>query len=129
LSREELLALVAAQAQVRAFTALGEVDARIRTLVTLAYTLCCHETPLRVGPKERRRCPAAGRVRPFDLRTAFEATTPTTRVYCCGPEPLLAAVEEMGSPTVRRDVHVERFAPKTVILAEPDHANCGWPTA
>jgi hypothetical protein len=39
----------------RAFTALGEVDARIRTLVTLAYAVCCDETPLRVGPKKMRR--------------------------------------------------------------------------
>jgi transposase len=39
----------------RAFTALGEVDARIRTLVTLAYAVCSDETPLRVGPKKMRR--------------------------------------------------------------------------
>ncbi len=39
----------------RAFAALGEVDARIRTLVTLAYAVCCDETPLRVGPKKMRR--------------------------------------------------------------------------
>ena len=39
----------------RAYTALSEVDARIRTLVTLAYAVCCDETPLRVGPKKMRR--------------------------------------------------------------------------
>jgi len=39
----------------RAYAALGEVDARIRTLVTLAYAVCCDETPLRVGPKKMRR--------------------------------------------------------------------------
>jgi transposase len=30
---------------------LGEVGQRIRTLITLAYAVCCDETPLRVGPK------------------------------------------------------------------------------
>src|SRR6187397_3130727 len=36
---------------------LGEVGQRIRTLITLAYAVCCDETPLRVGP----RSPAAGK--------------------------------------------------------------------
>src|SRR3954469_20627447 len=36
---------------------LGEVGQRIRTLITLAYAVCCDETPLRVGAKT----PAVGR--------------------------------------------------------------------
>ena len=36
---------------------LDEVHQRIRTLITLAYAVCCDETPLRVGP----RTPAAGK--------------------------------------------------------------------
>jgi len=36
----------------RAAGLLGEVDKRIRTLITLAYAVCCDETPLRVGPRE-----------------------------------------------------------------------------
>ena len=36
---------------------LGEVGQRIRTLITLAYAVCCDETPLRVGP----RSPVAGK--------------------------------------------------------------------
>jgi hypothetical protein len=36
---------------------LDEVGQRIRTLITLAYAVCCDETPLRVGAKT----PAAGR--------------------------------------------------------------------
>ena len=35
---------------------LAEVHDRIRTLITLAYAVCCDETPLRVGPEH----PAAG---------------------------------------------------------------------
>ena len=36
---------------------LGEVGQRIRALITLAYAVCCDETPLRVGPRK----PAAGK--------------------------------------------------------------------
>jgi hypothetical protein len=39
----------------RTFTALTDVDRRIRALVTLAYAVCCDETPLRVGTKRMRR--------------------------------------------------------------------------
>ncbi|MGH3999493.1 MAG: IS66 family transposase, partial [Pseudonocardiaceae bacterium] len=36
----------------RAAGLLDEADKRIRTLVTLAYAVCCDETPLRVGPNK-----------------------------------------------------------------------------
>lgn len=36
----------------RTATLLSEVDKRIRTLITVAYAVCCDETPLRVGPKK-----------------------------------------------------------------------------
>lgn len=41
-----------------------------------------------------------------------------TGVYCCGPEPLLAAAEqhELGA------LHVERFAPRPIVVEEPDLA-------
>ena len=38
----------------RAATLLVEVDKRIRALITVAYAVCCDETPLRVGPREPR---------------------------------------------------------------------------
>lgn len=41
----------------RAAALLAEVDQRIRTLITMAYAVCCDETPLRVGP----RTPKPGR--------------------------------------------------------------------
>jgi cytochrome P450/ferredoxin-NADP reductase len=37
---------------------------------------------------------------------------PDTLVYCCGPEPLLAAVEQNCQHWPSRSLHVERFAPK-----------------
>ncbi|GLZ36546.1 ferredoxin [Actinokineospora sp. NBRC 105648] len=45
----------------------------------------------------------------IDLATELGALQPNTAVYCCGPESLLAAVEQLcpsGS------LHVERFSPK-----------------
>jgi transposase len=36
----------------RAAGLLDEVDKRIRTLITLAYAVCCDETPLKVGPRQ-----------------------------------------------------------------------------
>jgi ferredoxin-NADP reductase len=41
----------------------------------------------------------------LDLPTLLAAARPGTAVYCCGPEPLLAAVEALGPA----DLHVERF--------------------
>ncbi|WP_206784773.1 PDR/VanB family oxidoreductase [Amycolatopsis sp. MtRt-6] len=41
----------------------------------------------------------------LDLPALLAAAGPGTAVYCCGPEPLLAAVEALGP----EDLHVERF--------------------
>lgn len=48
----------------------------------------------------------------LDLMSALESVRPGTAVYCCGPEPLLIAVETACA--TRKDVtlHVERFSPK-----------------
>src|SRR5262245_27470969 len=35
--------------------ALADVDKLIRTLLTLAYAVCCDETPIRVGPRRAKR--------------------------------------------------------------------------
>ena len=48
---------------------------------------------------------------PLDLDRALRATTPAAVVYCCGPEPLLAAVEAHCA-SGGRALRVERFAPK-----------------
>ena len=39
----------------RAAAAMEQADKRIRTLITLAYAVCCDETPIRVGPATPRR--------------------------------------------------------------------------
>jgi ferredoxin len=43
-----------------------------------------------------------------------------TRIYCCGPEPLLAAVEQRCSGWPSGSLHVERFSAKP--LPEPTRA-------
>ncbi|MFE3454966.1 transposase [Nonomuraea sp. NPDC059194] len=39
----------------RAATAVAAANARIRMLLTLAYVVCCDETPIRVGPKKAKK--------------------------------------------------------------------------
>ena len=48
----------------------------------------------------------------LDLDTLLGTPRPDTLVYCCGPEPLLAAVEQRCSGWPRGALHVERFAPR-----------------
>jgi cytochrome P450/ferredoxin-NADP reductase len=53
----------------------------------------------------------------LDLDNLLGTPEPDTLVYCCGPEPLLAAVEQRCSAWPRGSLHVERFAPRP--QAEP----------
>ena len=45
----------------------------------------------------------------LDLRGAIEATPEGTAIYCCGPEPLIAALEAQCEALGRPAPHVERF--------------------
>jgi len=47
----------------------------------------------------------------LDLDTLLERPEPGTLVYCCGPEPLLRAVEERCAAWPPGALHTERFAP------------------
>jgi ferredoxin-NADP reductase len=53
----------------------------------------------------------------FDLESALREPAEQTLVYCCGPEPLLSAVEEHCSHWPEGSLHIERFAAKAP--AEP----------
>ncbi len=53
----------------------------------------------------------------LDLDSLLGAPEPDTKVYCCGPEPLLAAVEERCAGWPKGSLHVERFFAKP--LSEP----------
>jgi ferredoxin-NADP reductase len=48
----------------------------------------------------------------LDLDAFLGQPRPETKVYCCGPEPLLAAVEQRCSGWPRGSLHVERFVAK-----------------
>ncbi|MFC0438871.1 PDR/VanB family oxidoreductase [Kutzneria buriramensis] len=63
-----------------------------------------------------RRHPGNVEIRPqnehglLDVRALFAEPDDDTAVYCCGPEPLLAAVEQHCTAGA---LHLERFAPRT----------------
>lgn len=57
----------------------------------------------------------------IDLAAALDAVAPGTAVYCCGPEPLLAAAEAACATRGLR-LRTERFAPKAVGAAAVDSA-------
>ena len=46
----------------------------------------------------------------LDLDTLLGEPRPDTKVYCCGPEPLLAAVEQRCTGWPKGSLHVESFA-------------------
>jgi cytochrome P450/ferredoxin-NADP reductase len=58
----------------------------------------------------------------LDLPGLLGTPQPDTKVYCCGPEPLLAAVEAACTTWPKRALHVERFVAKALtepVLREP----------
>jgi ferredoxin-NADP reductase len=50
----------------------------------------------------------------IDLDRILGTPRPGTLVYCCGPEPLLNAVEQRCATWPEEALHIERFAPKDV---------------
>ncbi|MEV5450342.1 2Fe-2S iron-sulfur cluster-binding protein [Streptomyces sp. NPDC052535] len=56
-----------------------------------------------------------------DLAAALSDAPPGAAVYCCGPEPLIAALEQtMAADFPHLHLHVERFAPANTGPAAPD---------
>lgn len=58
----------------------------------------------------------------LDLDTVLEVPHPGTLVYCCGPEPLIEAVEQLCRSWPKGTLHVERFAPKPRETQDADGA-------
>jgi ferredoxin-NADP reductase len=58
----------------------------------------------------------------LDLDGLLGTPEPDTLVYCCGPEALLAAVEQRCAGWPRGSLHVERFAPRPQDAAAPNEA-------
>jgi ferredoxin-NADP reductase len=63
---------------------------------------------------------------PFDevghipLDTVMNGNSDGTLTYCCGPEPLLHAVEAQATDWPDGVLHLERFAPKEIVTDGPD---------
>lgn len=55
----------------------------------------------------------------LDLAGFLEDAAEGTAVYCCGPEPLIVALEQTCA-TKALPLHVERFAPKPIVDAAPN---------
>jgi ferredoxin-NADP reductase len=58
----------------------------------------------------------------LDLERHVGEPRASTAVYCCGPEPLIVAVEERCSIWPPGALHVERFHPRDVAAGVLDHA-------
>ena len=54
------------------------------------------------------------------VEAILDATEVDTAVYCCGPEPLIQAVENSAQARRRSAPHVERFSPREILRGEDD---------
>jgi ferredoxin-NADP reductase len=54
----------------------------------------------------------------LDLKQSIESMPSDTGIYCCGPEPLIAAVEAQCAASSRLPPHVERFHARPGFAAE-----------
>lgn len=76
-----------------------------RTRSSMAFTaeLARHEDRVTIRPQDEHGL--------LDLPALLAEPRPDTAVYCCGPEPLLAAVEQHCAGWPEGALRVERFAP------------------
>jgi ferredoxin-NADP reductase len=77
-----------------------------RTRSSMAFTdnLRRHDGRVTIQPQDEQGL--------LDLPGLLAEPRPGTEVYCCGPEPLLAAVEQHCAGWPGGALHVERFTPK-----------------
>ncbi|MDN5914546.1 MAG: PDR/VanB family oxidoreductase [Pseudonocardia sp.] len=84
--------------------------ARSRTSMAYADELAAHGWRVQLRPHDEHGL--------LDLDAALAAAPPEALVYCCGPEPLLAALEQRCDSA---RLHVERFTPRDAgTVAGPD---------
>ncbi len=77
-----------------------------RSLASMAYLtgLAKHGDRVNLVPQDEKGI--------LDLATILGTPRPDTLIYCCGPEPLLAAVEAACATWPAGALHLERFAAK-----------------
>ncbi|MFG1624741.1 PDR/VanB family oxidoreductase [Kribbella sp. NPDC049227] len=56
----------------------------------------------------------------IELDRLLDEPQPGTLIYCCGPEPLIAAVEAKSAHWPHKSLQVERFAPRPLTEVAPD---------
>ena len=83
-----------------------------RTRTSMAFLEALHALEAATGHGLRITLHPQDEVGLIDLDRILGAPQPDTKVYCCGPEPLLKAVEERCAGWPAGALHVERFSPK-----------------
>jgi ferredoxin-NADP reductase len=81
---------------------------RSASSMAFAAELTADGAPVELWPQDERGL--------IDLDGLLAAPRPGVHVYCCGPEPLLAAVEERMAAWPPHSLKIERFAPKAGVL-------------
>lgn len=85
---------------------------RQRSSMAFLDTLAQYGDRVRIWPQDEHGL--------LPLAELLDVPRPDTLIYCCGPEPLLNAVEHACQDWPLRALHIERFTPKT--LTEPVRA-------
>jgi ferredoxin-NADP reductase len=81
---------------------------RSASSMAFAAELTADGAPVELWPQDERGL--------IDLDGLLATPRPGVHVYCCGPEPLLAAVEERMAAWPPHSLKIERFAPKAGVL-------------
>jgi ferredoxin-NADP reductase len=81
---------------------------RSASSMAFAAELTADGAPVELWPQDERGL--------IDLDGLLATPRPGLHVYCCGPEPLLAAVEERMAAWPPHSLKIERFAPKAGVL-------------
>ncbi|WP_040819822.1 PDR/VanB family oxidoreductase [Nocardia jiangxiensis] len=85
---------------------------RMRTSMAFAEELsAAHPNRVEVRPQDEYGL--------LELGAALDALEPGAAVYCCGPEPLLQAIETACRARDHLTLHIERFTPKAIDPAAP----------
>ncbi|HEX4668449.1 MAG TPA: 2Fe-2S iron-sulfur cluster-binding protein [Solirubrobacterales bacterium] len=87
---------------------------RRRRSMAFAERLAAHSGRVALWPQEELGL--------LDLEALLEAPRAGTAIYCCGPEPLIRAVEAASAAWPAGSLHVERFRPKPGALEGPNSA-------
>jgi ferredoxin-NADP reductase len=83
-----------------------------RTRTSMAFLDALDALEARTGHGLRVTLHPQDEVGLIDLQKILGTPRPDTLVYCCGPEPLLKAVEAVCAEWPAGALHVERFSPK-----------------